>query len=188
MTSSNANSFTFKENILTRCFVSLFFGLAALIIALAGVLKLKDGLLWAIPTLAAAGLALVLFYYVVISVRSRQVVTVTPTTLTSRSLANGTTQIAWQDITDIREVQTRLERARSMAPLVEVMLSLYFNLPLLASGDRQALLVFEAGSEKIGLRQHLIYPHRLDELRLAAIRYAPSRNGAERFLKVNTNN
>jgi hypothetical protein len=182
-------SFTFNENILIRCFICFFFGLAALVIAVAAALKLGDGPDWIILFLAAVLLALFLFYFIFVSIRYRQVITVTSQNLTSVSPALGTTQIPWRDITDIREVQTRIERARSAAPLVEVMLSLYFNLPFLAGIERRGLLVFEAGDKsRIEIRQHLIYPHRLDQLRQAIERYAPSRRQGEQYLKLNLNN
>jgi hypothetical protein len=181
-------SFTFKENILIRGFISFFFGLAATVIAVAAALKLGDGPVWIILFGAAVLLALFLFYYIFVSIRYRQVITVTSRELTSISPALGATQIAWRDITDIREVQTRIERVRSAAPLVEVMLSLYFNLPFLAGIERRGLLVFEAGDKRIEIRQHLIYPHRLDQLRQAIERYAPSRRQGEQYLKLNLNN
>ncbi len=183
------NSFTFKENVLIRGFICLFFGLAALIITVAALIKIKDNLLWVFPALGAGLFAFSLFYFLVNSVRQRQIVTVTPTEIVSRSRSAGIKRIAWQNITDIREVQTRIERVRSAAPLIEVMLSMYINLPFLAAGERRALLVFEAGPDnRIALRQHLIYQHRLDELRRAGLRYAPPRNPTENLLKVNSNN
>jgi hypothetical protein len=72
------------------------------------------------------------------------------------------------------------------------MLSLYLNLPFLAGIERRANLVFEAGPDRvIALREHLIYPHRLDQLRQAIGRYAPPRSKAvpiELILKANTHN
>ncbi len=186
---NSLSSFNFKENILTRCFISFFFGVAAVVITVAAILKLGDGLAWIVLGVAAALLALSLFYFVIISVRNRQVINVTARDITSQSTAFGTIQIPWREITDIREVQTRIERVRSAAPLVEVMLSLYLNLPFLAGIERRALLVFEAGEDRrIEIRQHLIYPHRLDQLQQAIERYAPVRTQGEKFLKLNLNN
>ncbi|HEX2916307.1 MAG TPA: hypothetical protein VH186_36435 [Chloroflexia bacterium] len=185
---SQPSSFTFKENILIRCFVSLLFGIAAIVIAVATFLKVSSGIAWLIPALAAVLLALALFYFVVVSIRTRQIVSVSPQGIISRSRAHPEERIAWYEVTDIREVQNRVEKMRATMPLFEVMLSLYLNLPFLAGIERRALLVFEAGERQIALRQHLIYPHRLDELRHAISRFAPSRNPANLFLDVNARN
>ncbi len=189
-----ASSFKFKENVAIPSSVSFLFGLAALVIAVAAALKAGDGLVWLVLSLAALGLAGMLFYFVYISLRYRQIITVTPQEISSQSRAYGLKKIQWREITDIREVQTRIEKVRSAAPLVEVMLSLYLNLPFQSGGERRGLLQFEAGPERnIAIRQHLIYPHRLDELRQAIFRFAPTpaRNresdGGE-FLKINSNN
>ncbi len=172
-----------------RCFVSFFFGIAAILIAIAAAGKWADNPVWLILGLVALGLGLALFYNIYSALRFRQTVKVTPSSITAESPAKGTTRLAWRDITNIREVQSRVDKARSAAPLVEVMISLYFNLPFLADIQRRGLLVFEAGhAPAIAIRQHLVYPHRLDQLKQAIEQYAPARTQGEQYLKLNLNN
>lgn len=186
---TSGEAFTFKENVITIIFVAGVFGLTALVIALAAFIKVSDGLIWALPGIVAAGVAVGLFYFVVNLIRSSQTITVTFHEITGKSIATGMRRIAWHDITDIREVQTRLQKARAAAPLIEVMVSLYFHLPGLATSDRRATLVFETQQGIVlTIRQHLVYPHRMDELRHAIIRYAPPRRQPLEFLKLNSNN
>jgi hypothetical protein len=180
---------TVKENILSRCFASFFFGLAAAVLAVASALKLGDGPIWIILFVASASLAFILFYYILVSIRYRQVIEITSTALTSRSMALGTVQIPWYEILDIREIHNRFEQVRSAAPLIEVMLSLYLNLPFLVGIERRGTLLFEAeNNRQIAVRQHLLYPHRLDQLRHAIERYAPPpRRPNAPFLNLNMN-
>lgn len=181
------SSFSFKENMLTRVFVCFFFGLAAGILATAAFLKLRDGLVWLILAVAASALMLSLFYLIFSSLRTARTVLVTPEGIAVRSRDEGEKYLAWREVQQVKEVQTRIEKVRSAAPLIEVMLSLYLNLPFMGGLERRGQIVIDGGVRgQIIIRQHLVYPHRLVQLQEAADRYVFSR-ATPMFLHLSKN-
>ncbi len=191
MTENLPTSFSFKENVLVPCVVSTFFGLAAAVVALACLLKVGENFFWLIPGVAAAALTVTLLLFAFNSLRFRQVVTISPQTITSRSLAYGSIEIPWRDVTKISREDMKGENMRRSMPGLEMMLAMYINLPLVSGGEQKAIILIEAegaNERRIALRSHLLYPHRLEQLRLAAERYAPDSSQGMKMLRLNVNN
>jgi hypothetical protein len=165
-------TFTFKENMLNRVFISFFFALVSGIVALAAFVQLGKGIVWAVLGAAAIGLGLMLLYFIYSSLRSQRTVTISPQGIRSYSRAEGERSITWREMVSAKEVQTRTEKVRSASPMVEVMLAMYFNMPFMGGGERRGSLVYNGGERGIiTVRQHLLYPHRLAQLREATERY-----------------
>jgi hypothetical protein len=170
-------TFTFKENMLNRVFVSFFFVLVSGIVALAAFVQLSKGIVWAVLGAAAFGLGLMLLYFIYSSFRSQRTVTVSPQGIRSYSRAEGERSLGWREMTSVKEIQTRTEKVRSASPMVEVMLAMYINMPFMGGGERRGSLVYNGGERGIiSVRQHLLYPHRLAQLREATERYMKQRN------------
>ena len=188
---SSVEPLTFKENILIRSVVSILFGLAAGVVAAAAFTKIftDGGIVFIVPGLLALGLMLVLFWFFVASYNSRQYIAVTPQQLTARSRLRGEQTIYWHNLAKITETPLIIEKIRGIMPLVEIMISYYFLLPLPATSEKRGLLIFEAkDGNLISLREHLLYPHHLDQLRQAAASYAPVLSRSQLMLKSNTQN
>jgi len=184
--------FDFKETILIRSTVSLLFGLAAGVIAVGAFAKAfsSDGSpLFVLPGLVAAGVMLTLFWFFVASYNSRQFVTVTPAQVSSRSRARGVQTIYWHDLAGVSETPFMIEKIRGIMPIVEIMISYYFLLPIPATSERRGLFNL-AGKDgtRIVLREHLLFPHRLEQLRQATTLYAPTFSRTQLNLKSNTQN
>jgi hypothetical protein len=182
-------SFTFKENILIRSVVSLFFGASAAVVAVACLIKVSDGVVWLVPGIAAIALTVVLLIFAFNSWRYRQVINISPRGITSRSPGRGEIEIPWYEVESISEKELKGENLRRAMPGVEIMISMYMFLPLASGTERRALFIIQGRDERsIVLRSHLIYPHRLDQLRHAVDNYAGRASHAMKMLKLNLNN
>lgn len=184
--------FTFKENILSRVVVCGLFGLAGVIVAIACIVSLLgDGFNFAyiLPGLLGAIIAAILFWFVVSSVRNRQVITVTPDQITSSSRQRGSVTIYWHNLAKVNQSAIVPENLQGVMPVVELLASYYFMLPLAGSSERRGLINLEAkDGTRLSLREHLIYPHRLEQLQQAIMLYAPTISRTQLILKINTNN
>lgn len=184
--------FTFKENILIRSVVSILFGLAAGVVCVAAFIKIfaADGSpVFLLPALLAALVAVSLFWFFGISFNNRQIVTVTSDSISSRSRTHGLLIVYWHNLARVSETPLVIDKMRGIMPLVEIMLSFYFMVPALGGNERRSLLSFEGkDGTRISLREHLVYPHRLDQLRQAAVLYAPLTSRSQLILKTNTQN
>lgn len=184
--------FIFKENILSRVVVCGLFGLAGIVVAVACVVNVLGGdfnIVYVLPGLLGAILAVVLFWFVVASVRNRQIVSVTPDQISSRSQEHGEVTIYWHNLAKVNQSAIVPENLQGVMPVVEVLASYYFMLPLAGGSDRRGLINLEArDGTRLSLREHLIYPHRLEQLQQAIMLYAPTISRTQLILKINTNN
>lgn len=182
-------NFSFKENVLVLCIVSAFFGLAAAVVTLACFIKVGDSLVWLVPGLAAALLTLFLLLFSFNAFRSRQIVSITPQSIRSRSSARGEVEIPWHEVEKVAEDALKGENVRRAMPGLEVILAMYINLPIASNGEGRSLITIKGPGERtITLRSHLLYPHRLEQLRQAISRYAPQAGQGARLLRLNLNN
>lgn len=169
--------------------VSLFFALTSIVVALACLIKVSDGLAWLIPGLGAVALTLTLLIFAFNSWRYRQVVAVTSQSITSHSPGRGHVEIAWPEIENIREEELKGENLRRAMPGIEVIISMYMYLPLASDTEHRSLFIIQGkGAQSITLRSHLIYPHRLEQLRHALDNYAGRASQAMRMLRLDLNN
>lgn len=171
------------------CVVSTFFGLAAAVVTLACLIKIGDNPIWLVPGLAAALLTVVLLLFAFNSFRYRQVISITPQSISSRSLGRGRIEIPWPEVEKVAEDELKGENVRRAMPGLEVILAMYINLPIASNGERRSLIVIKGSGERdIVLRSHLLYPHRLEQLRQAINSYAPRAGQGQRLLRLNLNN
>jgi hypothetical protein len=181
--------FNFKENVLVPCVVSTFFGLAAAVVTLACLLKLGENPVWLVPGVAAGALTFVLLRFAFNSFRLAQSVEVTPQSIVSTSQARGRIEIDWREVRRVSEQALKGDNVRRAMPGLEIMLSMYINLPLASSGERPGLILIEGpDNQNIIIRSHLLYPHRLEQLRNAISRYAPGSSKGMQVLHLNLNN
>jgi len=182
---------SFKENVLPACLVSTVFGIVTAVVSLALFFKVSDNFLLLIPGLLLLALSFLLLRFALTSFLSRQIVTITPKSLTSRSLARGNIEINWPEVSKVSEedLNLKLGKVAGIMPNLEIIMALYLPIPVINGVAGRSLLVIESRDErKISLRSHLLYPHRLEQLRQAISRYAPRSGSAARILKLNLNN
>ncbi len=183
------NNFSFKETILVPCVVSSFFGVAAAVIALACFLKISENPIWLVPGLAAVGIVIVLFRFAINTLRYRQVITINSDMISSQCWAKGEIKILWSDVDKVSEEEIKGENLRRAMPGLETMISMYINLPLAGGTFRKSRIIIQGvGGREITLRTHMLYPHRLEQLRHAISRYAPAGGLGAKFLRLNINN
>lgn len=184
--------FDFKETILIRSTVSLLFSFAAGVIAVGAFTQAfsSDGSpLFVLPGVVAVCVMLALFWFFVESYNSRQFVTVTPVQISSRSRVRGVQTIYWHDLAGVSETPFMIEKIRGIMPIVEIMISYYFLLPIPATSEKRALFNLQGkDGTRIVLREHLLYPYRLEQLRQAATLYSPALSRTQLILKSNTQN
>ena len=184
--------FSFKENILSRSVICILFGFAAGVAGIGALTQAfsPDGiLLLVVPGILSLVLMVALFWFFYESFNNRQFIAITPEQISVRSRAHGSHIIQWHNLARVSETPLAMEKIRGVMPIIELMISYYLLIPLAPNNEKRSIFSLEARDGiQIVLREHLIYPHRLEQLRQAATLYAPVPSRTQLILKSNNQN